>query len=287
MQGIYAPLTTPFRDQQLDEQAFVANLAYYEQTGLVGYLILGSSAESPLLTPAEGRRLLELARQATRRRLLAGVAHESTAGTLKGLEEAARLGADYGLVRTPAYFGSQADQLGYYLELAQHSPLPLVVYQIPQYTGIKLPSELLLEVASHPRIVGIKDSAGDLACLQEIMASRPEGFDYLLGAAGVLLPGLMVGASGGILALANVLPEACVRVFDLFKLGQFEPARQLAARLIPLNRAIGASAGYGLAGLKYAMSLRGLVGGPPRSPLRPLEPAHQSVLEALVNAVEP
>lgn len=281
MSELYAPLITPFDDQEsVDVDGFLKNLAWYEDRPLDGYLINGSSGEAEMLTREEQRHLLNVTRRHSERKLFFGIAPTSVRGAIDELAQLEGVALEGVLVRTPSYFGSQLDQAGFYREVAVASPWPIFIYQIPQNTGVKLDEMVLGKLMEHPNIGGIKDSLGDLSLLGEVNL-RP-GFRYLLGASNLLLAGVRGGAAGGILALANVVPEACRRLLDLAEAGEWEEAVALQRRLNPLNRAIGGSRGYGIAGLKAAVEARGLVGGAPRRPLRPLPEEEARELRRLV-----
>ena len=281
MLELYAPLIVPFdEDENVDLSAFLANLEWYETQPLDGYLINGSSGEAEMLTGQEQRDVLLAARGATSRALFAGLAPQSSRAAWHELEQLAEVPLAAVLVRTPSYFGSQLDQLSFFRDLAAASPHPVVIYQIPQNTGVKLDERVLTALLDCPNIVGIKDSLGDLTLLQEVRL--PASFRYLLGAANLLVAGVRAGGHGGILALANVLPEACREMLDLAAARRWEEAAQLQRRVMALNRAIGGTRGYGIAGLKAAVELRGLRGGAPRRPLRRLEPGERQALESLV-----
>ncbi len=277
---LYAPLVTPFQQNgDVDFQAWEENLAAYAREPLDGFLINGSSAEAEMLSESERLELLKRACESGST-IIAGVCAQSNRVAREQVEALAEFPLESVLVRTPSYFGKQMDQIQFFSELADFSPHPLMIYQIPQYTGVKLDSATLRELSQHPNIVGIKDSLGDLAMLTQ--GGWPDDFRYLLGAAGLLLPGLTLGARGGILALANVLPKACRRLLEL---APEEPtaARELQAQLIPVNTAIGGSRGFGIAGLKAAVEIQGYRAGPPRRPLRPITPDQRVRLQELLS----
>ena len=166
--------------------------------------------------------------------------------------------------------------------LAERAAFPILVYQIPQCTGVRLTGSELEEIARIDGVIGIKDSLGDLSLLNEV--EWPDGFQYFLGASGLLQPGLAAGACGGILALADVVPELCRELLELSAdPSRQKEARELQRRLIPLNRLIGGSRGYGIAGLKAACELRGYKGGAPRRPLRGLNEAQRMELEKVLS----
>ncbi len=279
---LYAPLITPFDgDENVDYQGFVNNLAWYDAQPLDGYLVNGSSGEADMLSGTEQFQLVELACQHTGRPVFAGIAACSVRVAVEEIERLRDLPLAAVLLRTPSYFGSQLDQRLFYRTVAESSPHPIIIYQIPQNTGVKLDERTLYDLAQHPNIIGIKDSLGDLSLLQEVEA--PDSFRYLLGAANLLLPGLRAGADGGILALANVIPGPCRQLLNFAEAGEWDQAHMLQRRLIPLNRAIGGSRGYGIAGLKGAVELLGLHGGRPRSPLSPLKAEGRKTLRALIS----
>ena len=280
---LFAPLVTPFHsDESIDENAFLENLSLYDKAPLDGYVINGSSGEAEMLTQQERIRMVKLAVSNTRRPVIAGVAAESVRATLEELHLLADLELRAVLIRTPSYFGGQLDQVCYYRMLAERAPFPILVYQIPQCTGVRLTGSELDEIARVGGVVGIKDSLGDLSLLNEV--EWPDGFQYFLGASGLLQPGLAAGACGGILALADVVPELCRELLVLSAdPNRQKEARELQRRLIPLNRLIGGSRGHGIAGLKAACELRGYKGGAPRRPLRGLNEAQRMELEKVLS----
>lgn len=267
---LYAPLITPFaEDESVDFEALAYNLSLYENSPLTGYLVNGSSGEAEMLTLEERNAVLKKVVGATDRPVLAGIIASSIRDALRQIDDLANLSLEAVLVRTPSYYGRQMDQVEFFRTLADKASLPIMIYQIPQYTGVKLTGEELCPLSEHPNIVGIKDSLGDLALLNE--CAWPIDFRYFLGASALLQPGMAAGACGGILALANVVPELCARLLRLAQKADLATeARALQRALIPLNRMLGGSRGFGLAGLKEACRLQGFRTGPVRKPLRAL-----------------
>ncbi|RMH19511.1 MAG: dihydrodipicolinate synthase family protein, partial [Acidobacteria bacterium] len=266
VEGILPPLTTPFDERgELDLTALARNLERYETTGLAGYLACGSSGEAALLEAAERRRLFAAVRRATSRPLVAGVNAQSLRQAAADLERAAAEGADAALVVTPYFYkGSMSQEVlrAFYLELADGAPLPLLIYNIPQNTGVAIAPATVAELAAHERIAGIKDSSGDYAAAAEILRLVPAGFAVLVGSAAILYPSLLIGAAGGIVAAACVVPQACVALYDAVRSGDHRRARDLAQRLAPVARMV--TAELGIAGLKAALDLAGYAGGAPR-----------------------
>ena len=282
MAPLFAPLITPFTDQEnVDLDMMSRNLEKYEQLPLTGYLVNGSSGEADMLSQSERVALVERVSKESRRPIMAGIVASSVVEAKRQIDSHHDLRIETFLVRTPGYYGKQFDQVDFFHQLATHSERPIMVYQIPQYTGIKLSGEQLSRIAEHPNVVGIKDSLGDLSLLNEV--SWPSRFQYFLGASALIQPGLAAGADGGILALANVVPQHCRKLLDLSTQAEnLEPARRLQQHLIPLNRALGGSRGFGLAGLKEACRLVGFEVGRLRSPLKPLPSGGTEQLQALL-----
>jgi 4-hydroxy-2-oxoglutarate aldolase len=284
--GVYAPIPTPFDDNgAIAHDRLADNIAKWNQTALAGLLVLGSNGENAYLSDEEKLQVLKTARQAmpADKRFLAGTGCESTLCTLKLTEQAAALGADAAVVLTPSYYKARMDGAAmrrHFLQLAECSPLPIILYNMPACTGLDLAAETVIELAQHPNIVGLKDSGGNIVKLGDILRSVPPHFNVLAGSASFLYPALALGAVGGIVALGNIAPQLCYRLYQNFQEGQHAEARQLQLRLIPPNHAV--TARFGVPGLKQALDWLGYYGGPPRSPLAPLDPAQRSVLHAIL-----
>ena len=213
-EGIFAALTTPFApDGSVALESFRENLARYNRTNLSGYVVVGSTGESVLLTFDEIDRIWSTAREfaAPGKLLIAGVGVDSTGETIARAQRAAELGYDAVLVKTPHYFKpllTPAALERHYLAVADASPVPVLIYSIPQYTGISITAEWVARLAGHPNIVGIKESSGNVQLASEIIHLCPPEFSTLVGSSATLFPSLLLGAAGGILALACFLPEA-------------------------------------------------------------------------------
>jgi 4-hydroxy-2-oxoglutarate aldolase len=271
LRGIIAPVPTPFAvSEELALDKLAQNLSHWSKTRLSGFVLLGSTGEFVYLTTDEKKAVFEKAREAIPkdRLMLAGTGSESTRETVALTRWAGELGADFAMVVTPAYYkrAMRPEILrAHYIEVAEKSPIPIVLYNVPIFTMLNMEAELAVELASHPNIVGIKDSSGNLLQLQEICRLAPEGFAVLTGAGSLLLASLTVGASGAILAVANVAYDLCVDLHEAFDQGDLARARQLQSRLVPINRAV--TTDYGIGGLKALLDRLGFYGGPPRSPL--------------------
>ncbi len=271
LRGVMPPITTPFQNGKLALDKLKKNFQKWNQTDLSGYLVLGSNGEAVYLNEKEKNKVLEVSRESipTSKILMVGTGMESTQETIRFTNQTAKLGADCALVVTPSYFkGSMKPQLLYdhFIAVAESSQIGILVYNVPQFTGINLEPEWVAKLSEHPNIIGVKDSSGNIGQLSELIHLSQKGFDVFVGSAPVFFPALCVGAVGGILAVANVLPQECVQIHNLFNRGKMEEAKELQSRLTPLANAV--TVKYGIGGLKIAMDLAGYFGGDPRLPLK-------------------
>lgn len=285
--GVFPALVTPFEaDGSVSLNGVKSNIRRYNETTIAGYVVLGSTGEAVMLSREEADSVLVAAKEiaSPQKILIAGTGAESTAETIARTRRAAELGYAVALVKTPYYYKPvyKADTyIRHYRAVADSSPIPVLLYSVPQFTGIALETPEILTLAAHPNIVGIKDSSGNVQRLAEIVAGASPDFQVLTGGAAVLYPALAVGARGAILALAAALPETCAEVFHLFQSGRHEQAKTLQLELAVASKRIVSE--LGIAGVKYAMDLRGYHGGLGRLPLLPLtEEQKQAVSSAIV-----
>jgi len=289
--GVFAALTTPYaQDGSVSLPDLKHNVQRYNETELAGYVALGSTGESVLLTRAEMDGILITVKEAATKgkKLLAGAGAESTAETIERTKRAAELGYDAALVKTPHYYKPAYKPevlIAHYRRVADESPIPVMLYSIPQFTGIALGVAEAAALAEHPNIIGIKDSSGNVQGVAEIVAATPPAFQVLVGAAASVYPSLVIGARGAILALACALPEKCVAVFDLVRQGRHEEARELQSILLRASKLIVSE--MGIAGVKFAMDQRGYRGGVPRLPLVPLHQEQKKRLNDFLASLEP
>jgi 4-hydroxy-2-oxoglutarate aldolase len=285
--GIFPPVPTFFNDDEsLDLATLRAHIARLRERGIVNFVALGSNGEAAHLDPDERRAVIATIREAAgaQAQVLAGAGAQSTRETIALCRLAAETGADLALVLPPSHYGGKmgmAVQRAHFLAVADVSPLPVMIYNMPgNAAGIDLDAETIISLSAHLNIVGVKDSSGNLAKLAEIAAGAREGFSALAGSAGFLLPALVVGAQGAVAALANIAPRECLQLIDLYHQGRLEDARALQARLIPVNTAV--TSGYGVAGLKAALQFVAHYGGEPRRPLAPLGEGERVRLRSLL-----
>ncbi|MDO8794054.1 MAG: dihydrodipicolinate synthase family protein [Vicinamibacterales bacterium] len=274
--GLFTPVVTPFVSGSPDEAGLLGNIRHWMGTRLRGIVVLGSAGEAAHLEDHEADRLLEVARSAVPRDrvLMAGTGRDGTKATIEATRRAAKFGVDAVLVRTPGFFKGQMTPdafVRHYHEVADASPVPVLLYNVQAYTGVSLTPATVERLAVHPNIVGIKESGGDIGQIAEVVNRTPDDFVVLAGSATTFLPALCVGAAGGILAVAGLVPELCHRLMALVSEGRLAEARALQRRLNPLARSVGTT--YGVPGLKAALDLMGLAGGAPRQPLAPAPPS--------------
>jgi 4-hydroxy-2-oxoglutarate aldolase len=314
--GIFPPLPTPFKaDGALDLEALRSNVEKLNATGLAGYLALGSNSEAVHVTHEEASQVFAMVKQsaAADKVVIGGTGQLSTAATIEMTKRAADAGCDAALIVTPFYYKNNMTGEAlkkHYFTIADQSPIPVMIYNVPANTGLNVASAIVAEIAQHPNIVGIKDSAGDINQLAETVrltrSKHPErsaaqskeavsteamlrsasstDFAVFSGNYGAMLPSFSFGVVGGILAVANIAPNECVRILELFKQGKIAEAGEHHLRLLPVGRAV--TTQFGVPGLKAAMNMLGYNGGYPRSPLLPLGENQRTELEKILRDAE-
>jgi 4-hydroxy-tetrahydrodipicolinate synthase len=289
LNGIFTAITTPFNAEgAVAVDRLRENISRYNRLPLAGIVAVGSTGESVLLTRAEVEQVFSTVREAAApgRILIAGTGSESTAETISRSKAAASLGFDCVLVKTPSFYKSalNPDTLTeHYRRVADACQIPVILYSIPQLTGVALEADLVARLAEHPNIIGIKESSGNVQRVGEIIAAVPEKFQVVVGSADTLYASLLLGAVGGVLALADCLPELCIEVHRAVASDQMANARDLNRRILPASKKIVRL--LGIAGVKWAMDYRGYYGGPVRGPLVPLNSAQKHEVEAMVNSL--
>lgn len=288
--GVLAPITTPF-DSATGEVAPVHlrhNATRVIEAGLDGVVVAGSTGESALLDPDEQRRMIGWVREVLpdQRWLLAGTGAESTRQAVALTRAAGAEGADAVLVRPPGYFATAvtpASLADYYRAIADASPVPVLVYNIPKYTHLSIAAGLLQQLVGHPNIVGVKDSSGDAKNLAAYRDAAPD-WSVFVGSGSLLYQALELGCDGGILAVACFAAELCARILAAFRAGDREGAGKLQERLGPLDKEVVGR--LGPAGVKAALDAvgGGLYGGPVRAPLAPVAPADRERVAKLFSA---
>lgn len=275
LRGVLLPFTTPFgADGEVDARALCENIRRWNETGVAGHVALGSTGERAHLDEQERAAVVEAARSCIPDHVafVVGIGEQSTRLASLEAKRAAAAGADAVLALTPHFYRGALtqDALREHFEaVADASPVPILLYNIPQNTGVAVAPETVARLSAHENIAGIKDSSGDMVNLVEMLRLVGEGrddFNILTGHAGVFYASLCAGVRGAILAAGCVAPWLCVEIYDAFRAGEHGRASELQRRLAPVARAV--TTRYGIGGLKVALGMLGYVGGPVRSPLR-------------------
>lgn len=290
LQGIYAPIACLFESDMgpiaLDKIA--ENVKKYNQTKLSGIVVMGSNGEFVFLTHEEKLAFIRTVCEniAPDKHVIVGTGCESTAETIQLCKEAAELGADAALVLSPNYYkkAMQTDRVieQFYNDVADASPIPVIIYNMPGNSGINVSSAISARLAKHPNIIGEKDSGGNITQISETLRDTdPETFSVFAGSTSFLAATTFMGGQGGTLALANVMPDECVHLFELAKAGDLEKAVKAQKILLAPNAAV--TAQFGIGGLKVALDHVGYYGGTPRKPLLPQSEENKAKIIAIID----
>lgn len=286
IKGVLPPTVTPFTaDGEVDYAANLRNVKRWNERGLGGYVVLGSNSEAVYLTEKEKLKLIEDTAEnaAPGYFIIAGTGMESTRETIHLTNEAAKAGAQAALIITPFYYaGKMIDRalIQHFTRIADSVSIPILIYNVTKFTHINVSPGVIAELSRHPNIIGMKDSSGSIPQLVQYQAVADPSFQVLVGTASAWYPGLTMGVTAGIMALANCAPDECVEIQQLFEEGKHTEAEALYRRMFPVNQAVTAT--YGVAGLKYACACRGISGGYVRSPLLDLEDEERKAIDKIL-----
>ena len=290
LNGIFAPLVTPFAPNgDIDTAAFGFNIRAHLDAGLSGVVIAGSTGEAALLDEAERSSLVEVARGIVPkgRALIVGAGAESTRYAIRLAKNAAARGADAVLVVAPHYYSAAMNSdalLKHYRAVADASPIPVILYNIPKYMHFALPAPVVAELAKHGNIIGIKDSSGNREVMAGFAEARSASFSLISGSGALLQYALGLGATGGILGVSLFAPSIALEIFAASKRGDAAAATYAQERLAPLHMKVVSE--LAVAGVKAALDVIGLKGGPLRSPLQPLNAVERAEVAGLIKAAE-
>jgi len=286
LSGIAAPISTPFVNQEVSYDQLKSNMQQYSKTALAGFFALGSNGESMFLTESEKLKVLEVVLQekADHQIVMAGTGDESTRQTISFSNQVAEMGADFVSILTPSYFKKRLTDeamIGYYTEVADAVPIPVIAYNAPGFTGMTLTPKVVEVISRHPNVIGMKDtSKGNMSTYLSVAGND---FDILSGTVSTLFESILLGAKGGVVSLANAFPASCCELYEACKAVDLERARRLHYMLIKLNKSVSGS--FGVAGVKYAAEVAGFHGGDPRKPLLPItDQGRQSIRQAIEEA---
>ena len=286
LKGLLLPTTTPFgREGEIDFPSLKANLDRWSGAGVSGFVLLGSTGERVHLDDREYLQTIETARAvvSTDLAFIVGAGQQSVIGTIAEVKRAAQAGAEAVLVITPYFYRSAITQetlVSFYTAVADEAPVPVLLYSMPPFTGIKIEPETVARLSEHANIIGVKDSSNDIEGFSKTVDLCPADFAVLTGNGTVLLDALRAGATGAILAVGCAVPEICSQIIRAFKSGEVEHSAALQSKLTPLAAAV--TTKYGIGGLKAALDMAGYHGGAVRAPLRaPDEPARAEIAALL------
>lgn len=286
LSGIFPPIVTPFADnEEVNYDKLKDNFSKWNEMTFSGYVVQGSNGEYAYMRAEEKIDLVCKVRELAPKGklILAGSGCEATRDTIEMTSEMAEAGADAALVVTPSFYksGMTAEALeNHFTKVADSSPIPVVLYSVPANTGIDLPAECIIKLSSHPNIIALKDSGGDITKIGYVIhKTAGNNFQVLAGSASFLLASYCLGAVGGVCALANVLGREVCKLHELHKHGKMEEAKLLQHKLILPNTAVTKT--FGVPGLKKSMEFFGFYGGPTRSPLLPLKESQEAELRQI------
>jgi len=281
LSGLLLPITTPFRsDETINAQGLTSNIEKWNEAGITGYIVLGSTGERVNLDEREYLEVIETTRRAVPDSMtfIVGAGQQSTRTTIEEIKRAAKAAAEAVLVITPHYYKSAITQdalVNHYRAVADASPVPVILYSMPDLTGIKIEPETVARLSQHQNIIGMKDSSNDLEKFGDAVRLARKDFAMTIGNGTVFNESLRAGARGGILAVGCCAPEICLEIYRAVQAGEVDRAAGLQEKLTPLARVVTKT--YGIGGLKTAMEMAGYVGGDVRAPLR--RPSEEAIGE--------
>ncbi len=285
--GVFPPIPTPFGgDGQIDYEHLKSNVERWNREPLAGYVVGGSNGEYVSLTADERVELVRKVRALLPegRLLIAGSGMESTAATLDLTKRMAEAGAHVALIVNPNYYkrkllGAALEK--FYKEVADASPIPVMIYNVPANTGVDIPAQTIVNLARHPNIIGMKESGGDVAKIGYLVETTPKEFQVLAGSAGFFLGALAMGAVGGVMALANIAAGRLAQILESCKKGDLTGARAIQLPLIAANSTV--TSRFGVPGLKAALDLMTYYGGPVRPPLLPVSDDDRAAIRGVLS----
>ena len=273
LMGVFAPITTTFDENgEVSYSKLIENMKIYSKSKLKGYLALGSNGENKSLNNQEKEKVLKaiIENKGSGQVVMTGCIFESTKETIEFAKIAESLGTDFITLLPPSYFKKEMTDpvlIKYFTDVASSVNVPCMVYNAPQFCGgTTLSVNLIKEVAKHPNIVGMKDSS--TGNIENFLLAVRDTFNVMAGSANFFMNALIMGATGGVISLANAFPDITYKLYELTVNKKYEEAFKLNEKILLLNKSVSGSGG--VAAVKYAMDLAGLYGGNARLPLFPL-----------------
>jgi len=290
LEGIFVPHVTPFKHNgEINEGALRELIQFWVQGGLSGLVPCGSNGEAPYLLREERKRVIEIVVDEVNGKVpvIAGTGAIGTKETIQLTRDAKDIGADAALIVTPFYFRHSSRELyAHYSAILEAVDIPVLVYNVPKFTGFSLEPSLVHKLASeYDNVIGVKDSSGSLSQIAELTRLVGERISVLAGTADVVLPTLMLGGKGAIIAVANVAPRLCSDLYKAFKEGNFEEASRLQRRISYINEVVVRKYNQ-LAAIKETLNIKGLPAGYPRKPTLPLEENEKDEIKEFLSKIE-
>ena len=278
--GSFVALITPFSNGRIDEKAFCSLVERQIECGTDGLVVCGTTGEAATMSADEYAAMIALCVKTTGGRVpvLAGTGSNSTEKTIETTRVARSEGADAALIVTPYYNKpSQEGLYRHYVAVAEAVDLPVMLYDVPSRTGVKLSVETIARLAKLPQIIGIKDATGDLSRPIEIRKVVPDGFAIMSGDDASVVAFLAHGGDGCISVTANVAPAECAALHDAWAVKDWETVFRLRDRLFPLHRALFVESNPGP--VKYACSLQCFGDGSLRLPLFKISAESETIVK--------
>lgn len=286
LDGMFVPCVTPFtRTGRLDLEALRACVRFWLESGVSGLVPCGSNGEAPYLSRQERRKTIEAVVDEVNGKVpvVAGTGSVSTQETITFTKDATDLDADAALVVTPYYFRLTDKEIReHYRTVSESVDIPIVVYNVPKFTGVSLEPTFIHKLAvENDGIIGVKDSSGNIGNITETLRLAGDRLSVLAQTANAMLPTLLSGGRGAVIAVGNVFPALCVRLYDAFKSRQYEEASRMQNRISYANEVLVRRFNQ-ISAVKEAMRLQGLAGGYPRKPALPLDSEERKSIQNLL-----
>lgn len=287
-QGIIPPHITPFtKNGDIDEAGLRRNVDFWIEAGVNGLATCASNGEAVYMNSEERKQVLTAVIDQANGRVpvIAGTGAPSTRDAISQTREAKDLGVDAALVVTPYFFTPKQEEiLGYYQDIAEAVDIPIILYNVPKFTGVNMEPSVVARLAEYDNVVGVKDSSGDMRQMQFLLNLAGDRISVLSGVGNLIFPNLVSGGQGGIVAVANVVPSTCVEIYEKFIKGDLKGAREAQAEIVALNDFL--TRQHGVPAVKAAMNLLGQRGGYPRRPLLPISEKVMEELKSILKMVK-
>lgn len=239
-QGCFVAIVTPFREGEVDEEALRKLIQFCLEKGVNGIVPCGTTGESPTLSFAEHKRVIEITIEEVKGKVpvIAGTGSNNTSEAEELTEYARKIGADAALVITPYYNKPTPRGMEAHFSKIEAIGLPVIIYNVPSRTGVSIPPATVAKLSKLKNIVGIKEASGSMDQVSSIISLSEPGFGILSGDDSLTLPILSLGGSGVISVVANIIPQEITRMIEAYLEGNVEKARELHYKTYPLCRAM-------------------------------------------------